>query len=399
MVRDYSDKKREQLKKEIDNINNETWNPVTDGIGDALLWLGKIAHILDLKKNIQGVSSYQKSILDMNDMKKKDIDKIFENVKKTDGHYSGEIKKITGRVEDYNTKIERLIEMIHPENLTLEPAAQIKKELSDINRKLKEKDENIDKSYKKELDNVSKDMKKRVLQNVVSSFVSPVVDVVSMPAKMIAHVATGNYKGIISDTWGLINDVFSVGGNLVALGALGLYSLPFKYNSSQKERLLDNMESYTGTTGLADTLEAKEKTEGKDPTINKIKNASQVIDTVDDAYGIVGDAKKILNNPLELKDNGTKHNVLMKKDMLENYQKDYRKWQKFYNKYEIESIKVNKVKRAYKYLESGYNIYKDDGNAENIGGYVVKDNFLLPNVISDTYDYVVDRSNEIINVY
>lgn len=71
MTRDFTDETKKRLMKEIDDINKKTWSPVTDFIGDAFLYGGKWIGILSLENNLLSVESYQRNILDMTDMTKK----------------------------------------------------------------------------------------------------------------------------------------------------------------------------------------------------------------------------------------------------------------------------------------------------------------------------------------
>ena len=55
MVRDYTEETKERLLKQIDEVNNETWCWLTDGLGDFFTSAGKWLGILNLRDDMSNV--------------------------------------------------------------------------------------------------------------------------------------------------------------------------------------------------------------------------------------------------------------------------------------------------------------------------------------------------------
>lgn len=359
MIREFTDEKKEELKAEIDKVNSSTWSSVTDEIGDVLLQVGKVTHILDIASNFMQVSAYHKLVLDMNDSTKKDIEKIFKEVKKVDNQYKRKFEDIAKRIETYNKKIDKLSEMIHP-NFSIEPAAKIKSELSDVNKSLKKLDTAISKTYNTELEKALKTVGKKALKNVGKNLVGLVASIATLPFKMVKNIATGNVAGALSDSWGLVDDVFSVCGAGAGLLSVGISALPIKYNTAQKQTLLNYAESYSDAKGVTDVLTAQEKIDGKGGAVTGMKKVTSTLDAIDAGYSLTKGAKELLQDPSSMTVIGTKkynHKILKKADMVERYKNDgWKKMQNLYNKYEKKAFTYGKIKDVYGYMTSAYEL-------------------------------------------
>lgn len=392
MVRDFTDETKERLLKQIDKINNETWNPVSDFLGDRLLYVGKWIGILHINDDMSNVKSYQKKVLDMTNMTKKELNEIFENVYSIDNQYKGLAINLNTRQSTYNTKLEKLIGMIQP-NFNIPSAEAIKSELNEINKTLSNIDGIINKEYKDKLAFATKETALKSAKGLVGGVIGLAVDLFTLPVKMVKNVATRNPLAIFSDVWSLIDGVFSVGSNLVGLFCLFSFATG---NANIRESLLSYTEPFAGVKGLTDALEADEKVNGKNVVTSSIKWLSKKIDALDAGYHLVKDLSGFMDNPSSMIDTNLglkeEYKPIQKADMLQKYQKDgtWRTYQNLYRKlyknYNYSGL--SKIKKIYGYLESLWELPNGaDVVVEKTTEKVVSGFAKIEKSASDLYDF------------
>lgn len=320
MVRDFTDATKERLLRQVDDINKKNWNWFTDALGDAVLYVGKWTKILSINDDMSNIQAYQRKVLDMNNTTQKELKKIFEDVYSIDLDYSKSFSKLDERQLLYNSKLKQLSNMIKS-NFTLPNAESIKSQLSDINNKLINVDSKINKEYEAEMDYAAKEAAKEAAKSFFGGIVSTVVDVLTLPVKMVKNVATGNYGGIVSDVYSLIGDVFTIGGNGESLLYLGTYAL------TKDDYYLIEGEKTSGSKGLTDIFKAR----GWDG----LTAIGETLDDLNTGYSIVNDVKGFLNNPSSMIDDGfgfkDKLKIIEKSDMTEALQNSG--WRHYQNLY------------------------------------------------------------------
>lgn len=363
MVRDFTEATKERLLNEIDDINKTTWSPVTDALGDFYLRAKKFIGLLSLNEDMSNVESYQRQVLDMTNMTKKELQKIFEDVYGLDKQFNGYIQNLNKYEDVFNERLKALYGMIQP-NFSICDAKTIKSMGNGYNDKLKVIAGKINKDFDKEMDWASRQAALEATKGIVGGLINGIVDVVTAPVSMIKNVVTGNWKGIFTDTWSLVDDVFSVGSNAVSLATLGLgYGLSAcTNNKSMRNEAIGLAESYAGNKGLTDVLETEEKVNGKSVVLSGMKTVSKAADTASAGFGLYDGAKGFLKDPSSMIDikGGfkTKLKTVKKADMLTKYQDDYRHWQSLYrgigktNHY----VALKNVSNGYKYLENLWNV-------------------------------------------
>ncbi len=373
-IRDYRDEVYNRLCEQIDQINSTTFSSVTDFFGDSVLTLGKWAGILKLDENVRDTKKYHKRVLDMNDTTKKELKDIFEKVEKVDNSFSKDIAAVNSRQQIYFNKIKKLHEMITPSG-EIKSAKYIRTQCEPYNKQLDAADKKIQPKYVEQL-NYS--MKKEAIEGAVGSIGSIVklgADIVTMPASWMKAFATGGPVGFakewLSDTWGLINDLYSVAGNLSGYHLLWFGEIGYLItrNPYCLSATLEKTEGMTGAAGLYDTLEAREKAEGKDKFTTSMKKGAKFMDHLDTTVGLLSDGKDLLKDPkgVILPKNPMKHSILHKADMTQEAQKNYKRIQNFYNKFEKEANVAKTTKMIYSYAEEIYN--------SGVSGGVVKETF------------------------
>ncbi len=398
MVRDFTEATKEKLSKEIDDINKKTWSPVTDAIGDTFMYAGKWLGILSLDDDMSNVESYQRNVLDMTDMTKKELNAIFDEVYGIDKDFKGYFANFNERENTYNSKLQTLYGMIKP-NFTICDAKTIKSMVGKYNERLKDVDGKINKDFEKEIDWAAKEAALNSVKGLAGGVLKTVVDIAVLPVSMIKNVATGNYGGIFTDTWSLVDDVFAVGSNLVGLTSLGLgyFISACTGNKQQKNLAAKYGEAYGGVTGLTGTLEAEEKINGKNLITSFMLKGSKWIDTASAAVGLFGDVKGFLDNPTGMIDMKfgfkDKLGTLKKADMLEKYQGKYRKWQSLYRVFGKDShyTTMKNISNGYKYLEPLWNLGEGvDTLMEAEGKKIVEGSQKWFETIGDAYEFGED---------
>lgn len=337
VVRDFTEATKQRLSGEIDDINKSTWSPVTDAIGDVFSYAGKWLGIISLKDDMSNVESYQRTVLDMTDMTKKELEQIFEDVYDIDKDYKGKFAEIVENEIAYNDRLKFLFDLIKP-NFSICSAATIRKDIGAYDEKLRTTSNKTNATFEKEVDWAAKQAALEATKGTISSLFKAAVDIVCLPASMIKNIATGNPIGIATDTWNIIDDVFAVGSNLVGLASLGLgYAIGgISGNTNVKNEAVKYSEAYGGASGLTDALKAEEEINGEGGLITGMRKVSETIDTASAAYGLFSDCKDFLESPEKMMDfdfGFKEYSPIKKADMIEEYQDDYRKWQSLYRNY------------------------------------------------------------------
>lgn len=404
MVRDFTEATKDKLLKEIDDINKSTWSPLTDAIGDMFTYAGKWIGLIALNDDMSNVQKYQRRVLDMTDMTKKELKQIFDDVYSVDREFKDIFAKINDNECVYNAKLLSLINAIRP-NFEICSASKIKSMTSDYDKQLKDISGKINSDFEKELAWAAK---KALLENTkgfISGVLKTVVDVICLPVSMTKNKVTDNAGGIFVDTWAIIDDTFAICSNLVGLvaAALGLgYGMSAITGShEQKHFAIKYAEAYGGASGLTETLEADEKVTGDAFGSSKMKMISEKIDAASAALGLWSDAKRFLDDPSSMIDNkfGFKEKLgtLKKADMIDKYKDDYRSWQALYRKLakDTKYIKWKNIGNAYKYLEGFWDL--PDGGWEAVAEHedetLFKSNNKWFKALGDAYDFGEDISD------
>lgn len=116
MYRDFSEKSKQNLKKLVDQVENEKVSNFTDWVGDRWYeyesWIGK----LNIRNYINNVNAYHKKVIDKNNTTKQAIDEIFENVATVDANYSERFKSRNAQLQIMIIYISQLENIVNPNN-------------------------------------------------------------------------------------------------------------------------------------------------------------------------------------------------------------------------------------------------------------------------------------------
>lgn len=286
MIRDYTEKTKERLLKQIDDVNDETWCWITDKLGDLVStgkkWLG----ILKLKDDMSNVESYQKEILDKTDMTKKELKKIFENVYSIDGQFKNNFGEVNDKESTYNEKLGKLMGMINP-NFQIASSKEIMVAMAPYNDKLKNIDKQIAETYTAEMDWAAKE----ALKDTGKHFLKGLANI----AGGIGSILSGNPAGIVDTVNGLfelgssLQTAMNLGGYAVYGGIADLKGESLSEKLSQKNSFLKDAEKSADNEGLADVL--------RDQGWDGLAKVMDVVDTAADITNIATGIDGFCENP------------------------------------------------------------------------------------------------------
>lgn len=374
MIRDFSLITKVRLIEEIDKIHKDDWCGFTDFFGDLFYRGGKMLEHLKLKDDMSNVEEYHRKVLDMTDMTKNELNSIFEEVYEIDKTYADQIRTICERFEIYNEKLIVLCNSINP-NFTISSAGELRTSLKDLDLRIQAIDRGIDSTFAEELDWAAKKAAKKSFWGFIGGLGKTGFDVITLPCVLIKDVVT-NPSAVLSDTWDIVDDVFTVGGNMVGVTALGI---GFGFSSlDTRYEALKAGEAYSGAKGLTDVLEAEEEIYGKDTVTDILITASKTVDTVTDTIDMVDTAKTFLESPEKMIDYkfgfSSKMSTIKKADMLEEYQDNYRKYQSLYRRVgkNTNFLVYKNASNAYKFLNSSMSSWANETSvAEGFGKTIV----------------------------
>lgn len=295
MIRDFSEERKEKLKRQIDEVNSETLCWLTDGLGDLGTRFGRWIGILDINNYMDNIGAYHKKMLDMNDMTKKEIDQIFEEVYSVDSEYEKNFGKVSSMLDTWIDKTHVLRDQINP-GFSIAPAAEIRKSCKKLNKELETIRGEIAEAYEKELAYSEKRAALEAFKGGVGAIGDLVGNLFAMPGKMINSFLSGNPAGIASATWDLINSVFSVGQKAAAFAAVGLGigigSLSGKNKNKVREKALEESESLNSRNGLTGEFENLSHSGGFAGQIyGGLAKGSGALDDINGIYTVYEDAK------------------------------------------------------------------------------------------------------------
>lgn len=408
MVRDFTKSTEDRLLKQIEKVKKEKWSWFTDAIGDAGLYVGKWFGLLSISDDMKNIKSYHKNVLDMTNMTEKELKDIFDTVYKDDKLYSGYFNKLATRQDTYNKKMTALSNMISP-NFDIRTASEIKNEMKEYNKQLKALDGKITKDFEKEVDFAAKESMRQSSIGLLKGLTKCAADILLMPVSLAKSIFTGNPFGVITPVIDLIDDVFSLGGNLIGLTS-GFAMIG--HDSYNKEYWLSSTSPYAGVSGLTETLEADIKANGKNPVTSFMLGLSKKMDFVNGVCSIADMGISIFKNPGKIFDKkfgftfdvkGFKktdiifnnlfiNNITSKKNWIK-YQGIYYRLQKYY-KY----VDIKNAKKAFDYA---INFINRETSAEGVAKSIIKNSpyyKIIEKIISVYNDIDSEASSALIDI-
>lgn len=114
MIRNFTDDTKEECKRLISNINR------TDNLEDRIVKIEheytEIVNSLEIYKELESISAYQKSIIEKNEDTLSEIETIFSSVEDIERHYHGILQNIMQTCREFNKVLLLLNDVIIPED-------------------------------------------------------------------------------------------------------------------------------------------------------------------------------------------------------------------------------------------------------------------------------------------
>lgn len=110
MIRDFSEEKKQEIFRILDEIDMKDWKPFIEWCGSKTEEFGDWPEKLGISKYTRYVDEYQQSILDLNERARQQLNTVFENVAEIDARYSARMRecqeKIKGQIAMVKTMTE-----------------------------------------------------------------------------------------------------------------------------------------------------------------------------------------------------------------------------------------------------------------------------------------------------
>lgn len=373
MVRDFTDEAKEKLLSQISDIQSHDWNWFTDMVGDIVFYIQKWTGLLELESDMSNVEGYHKAILDMNDTKCGDIEKIFGSVYAEEEEVAGQLETINEKLCILSENMRKVEEGISS-GFVSGDAATIQKIGTELKVELKNVNATLTELQNKEETKALTSMVIKQGIEAVGDCLSVVVDIALLPVKLVGSYGKGKagfLAEFASQSWDVLNHSFAAMESITASGMalIGLGAAAVGWKKAQSEAYKVAREN-AKLDGLTDYLENESEKKPNSKLYKCLAAKAKWFDVVNTGYKTVDGVRDIVDGVVDIKDRITKK----EKDISETRKllgfefgektgidlKDYRKtygnkksaeaWKKFndvYRKMENEGKTASNIKQAY----------------------------------------------------
>lgn len=129
MIRDFSGKKKEELYRALDRIDDSEWKSFMVWCGGRANDFREWVERLDISFYTRQIDNYQNEVLRTNDSTREQIDIIFENVAETDRRYAETFSEYAEAVKEQMARVSVMTEVMRAAG---EPEADIKAMLCNV---------------------------------------------------------------------------------------------------------------------------------------------------------------------------------------------------------------------------------------------------------------------------
>ena len=121
MIRDFSEKSKQEIIALTQQVAEENWCGLTDWLGDRWLdfqsWIG----VLNIQHYSDNIQLYHKKVIDKNNATKAEIERIFADVYRVDSQYNIKIRRIIDTIQAFRQLVLELGAIITPGNSQFTP--------------------------------------------------------------------------------------------------------------------------------------------------------------------------------------------------------------------------------------------------------------------------------------
>lgn len=121
MIRDFSDRAKQDLMNMVAQVENEKLCDFTDWVGDCWYSFEEWIGLLNLKEDLSNVNEYHKKVIDKNNTTLNELEAIFSKVYAVEAEYHSGFCSIISACNSFNKILQTLIEIISPENGSFSP--------------------------------------------------------------------------------------------------------------------------------------------------------------------------------------------------------------------------------------------------------------------------------------
>ncbi|MCD7802346.1 MAG: hypothetical protein LUH09_05505 [Clostridiales bacterium] len=285
MERDFTQAKLEELKAQIEQIEQTDFCWLTDALGDAWYYVKEVAGWLDIENYLDDVEEYHKEVLDQHNTTNARLEALFEAAQAVDDNFQPTFSEFSENIGTLTKKMEALTGSIDPNGgpFTRE---NILNACIPLNEEIDAAQTTMDTIFDAEISYLENEVAKDAALGLAKDIVSVAVTICSLPVDLIKS----GPAGFVNSTWKLINRTFTTGQDLVALGMIGVGKIVGAVSDDKSKRIkcLEEASDYESRSGLADEVEDTNETAAN--VIRAVDSASATYDIVN---GITGAGEKI----------------------------------------------------------------------------------------------------------
>ena len=114
LTRDFSDDSKQKMLQMVEQVESEKWCNLTDWIGDRWYDFETVIGNLNIRRYIDEVNEYHKKVIDKNNTTRKEIERIFNDVRTVDSNYAKNVASVTSTLSEYLKFIDALADTVEP---------------------------------------------------------------------------------------------------------------------------------------------------------------------------------------------------------------------------------------------------------------------------------------------
>lgn len=100
MVREFSEEKKEEIFRILDEIDMKEWKPFMEWCGSSAEEFGDWPDRLNVSAYTRYVDEYQKKVLELNEMTRQQVNAVFENVAEIDARYAERMRECQEKIKE-----------------------------------------------------------------------------------------------------------------------------------------------------------------------------------------------------------------------------------------------------------------------------------------------------------
>lgn len=112
MIRDFSEEKKQEIFRILDEIDMKEWKPFMEWCGSKAEEFGDWPEKLGISKYTRYVDEYQQSILDLNESARQQLNTVFENVAEIDKRYAEQMRECQEELKEQIAMLHKMTEFM-----------------------------------------------------------------------------------------------------------------------------------------------------------------------------------------------------------------------------------------------------------------------------------------------